>query len=179
MFRLAACRGLPPLKRGSFFERRVCFQILSMMARPGRELAIAHVPQHPAECRSTHRDPIFLMEPADQVAQSPTNNAIQIGNWTIFDNAGQRRHLFGIQTPGFGPFNEGRQAGTASSFSFFDLRWPNAFGGGAAWGCQFADDPGLGVAVQRPWSGRVGGRQIDGGTTTLERRAADRPGPGR
>ena len=69
-----------------------------MVARPSRQLPIAHVLQHAADGRYANRDLVLRMQPTDQITQAPTNNAIQIGDRTVLDNPDQSRPLCCVQT---------------------------------------------------------------------------------
>jgi len=47
-----------------------------MMARPGGELAIAHLPQCPAQSRLADHDPELLEQPLRQVGEAPADHTV-------------------------------------------------------------------------------------------------------
>ena len=58
------------------------------MARPGREFAVAHGAQLPAERLLGDRDAEFLEDPLRQIDQPPADNIVHCRNWAILDDAG-------------------------------------------------------------------------------------------
>src|SRR5262245_2246604 len=62
---------------------------LSVVARPGREFAVAHRPELPAECLLGDRDAEFLKYPLRQIDQPPAHHAVDRRDRTTFDHAGK------------------------------------------------------------------------------------------
>src|SRR5262245_42134286 len=59
------------------------------MARPGREFAVAHRPELPAERLLNDRDAEFLKYPLRQIDQPPAYHAMDRRDRTTFDHAGK------------------------------------------------------------------------------------------
>jgi len=66
---------------------------LSVVARSGREFAVAQGPQLPAERLLGDRDAEFLEYPLRQIDQPPAHHAVDRRDRTTFDHAGQRLAL--------------------------------------------------------------------------------------
>src|ERR1039457_1075161 len=64
-------------------DRRV--GVLRMMAGSGRELAVAHLVQNPAQGRFRGRDPELLPDPLDQIDQPPAHDTMDGRNRSRFD----------------------------------------------------------------------------------------------
>src|SRR5262249_53061081 len=74
---------------GSFFKILDRARRLSVVARPGREFAVAHGPELPAECLLGDRDAEFLKYPLCQIDQPPAHHAVDRRDRTTFDHAGK------------------------------------------------------------------------------------------
>src|SRR3954454_25087186 len=78
--RLGACRrppaGSPPNGPGSLFKSGDCGLVLRVMARAGRELAVVHGPQLPAQRLLGDGEAELLPEPLDQIDQAPAHHAV-------------------------------------------------------------------------------------------------------
>src|SRR5262245_56534004 len=61
---------------------------LSVVARPGREFAVAHRPELPAECLLGDRDAEFLKYPLRQIDQPPTHHAMDRRDRAPLDHIG-------------------------------------------------------------------------------------------
>src|SRR5262245_55014478 len=62
---------------------------LSVVARPGREFAVAHRPELPAECLLGDRDAELLKYPLRQIDQPPAHHAVDRRDRPTFDHAGK------------------------------------------------------------------------------------------
>src|SRR5215471_10269147 len=69
-------------------SRRVARR-LSVVARPGREFAVAHGPELPADCLLGDRDAEFLKYPLRQIDQPPAHHAVDRRDRTTFNHAGK------------------------------------------------------------------------------------------
>jgi len=67
------------------------------MARPRRKLGVAHVLERPAHRGLVKDDVILVMQPGDEITQAPAHHAVDIGNRTGLDGAGQSGPLLGVQ----------------------------------------------------------------------------------
>src|SRR5215475_14466025 len=74
---------------GNFFKILDRARRLSVVARPGREFAVAHGPELPAECLLGDRDTEFLKYPLRQIDQPPAHHAVDRRDRTTFDHAGK------------------------------------------------------------------------------------------
>src|SRR5262249_52920423 len=74
---------------GSFFKILDRARRLSVVARPGREFAVAHGPELPAECLLGDRDAEFLKYPLCQIDQPPAHHAGERRDRTFFDHGGK------------------------------------------------------------------------------------------
>src|ERR1019366_764466 len=70
-----ACGSHRPLS-GSFFKSLDGELILRVVARARRELAKAHGPEFPDDCRIIERDGELLMRPLHQIDETPTHHAM-------------------------------------------------------------------------------------------------------
>src|SRR4029077_1102480 len=93
--RFLSCRSrAPSLARvragawGSFFKILDRARGLRVMARPCRELAVAHGAQLPAERLLGDRDAELLEDPLCQIDQPPTHHAVDCRNRPTLDHAG-------------------------------------------------------------------------------------------
>ena len=68
------------------FKRLQRFRVLSMGARPRRELDIAELLQLPPHGRFVKRDRKFLIEPLYQVDQSLAHNPMDLWDRTALDD---------------------------------------------------------------------------------------------
>jgi hypothetical protein len=71
--------------------------VLGIMARTGRELAIAQSPQLPAQGLLRDREAELLPEPLDQIDQAPAHHAVDRRNRSLFDDGLQGRPLGLVQ----------------------------------------------------------------------------------
>ena len=67
------------------------------MFGPDSQLAIAHGPHFAAERLLAHRNAKLLPQPLRQIAQTPTNNAVEIGCRPTLDCLRQGRTLLIVQ----------------------------------------------------------------------------------
>src|SRR5262249_5023116 len=74
---------------GSFFKILDRARRLSVVARSGREFAVAHGPELPAERLLGDRDAEFLKYPLRQIDQPPAHHAVDRRDRTTFDHAGK------------------------------------------------------------------------------------------
>ena len=82
---------------GSFFKILDRTRRLSIVARSGREFAVAHGPEFPAERLLGDRDAEFLEYPLRQVDQPPAHHAVDRRDRTTFDYPGERLALAGVE----------------------------------------------------------------------------------
>ena len=68
-----------------------------MMFRAGSELAVTHGTHLPAERLLAHRDAKLLPNPLGQIAQTPANDAVEIGCRPTLDGLRQGRTLLIVQ----------------------------------------------------------------------------------
>src|SRR5579872_1672630 len=80
-----------PCRRGGpyVFKNGRRVGILRVMAGPGREFAIAHLVQDPAQGRFRNRDPELFPDPLDQIDQPPAHDAVDGGDRSRFDQRGK------------------------------------------------------------------------------------------
>ena len=68
-----------------------------MMARPGRQLAVAHFAQFTAQCLPRDGHPELLPDPLAQIEDPPTHDTVHGRNWPFLDHRRQRRTMRLIQ----------------------------------------------------------------------------------
>src|SRR3954451_21262203 len=68
--------GSSPRWRGDFFKKLQRLRVLGIVARAGRELAIAERAQFAAQRRLADRDPKLLPDPQGEILQPPANHAM-------------------------------------------------------------------------------------------------------
>ena len=78
---------LSPDAWGNFFKILDRALGLSVVARPGREFAVAHGAQLPAERLLGNRDAEFLEDRLRQIDQPPADHAVHCRNWATLDDA--------------------------------------------------------------------------------------------
>src|SRR3712207_6770813 len=71
-----------------------------MMARPGREFAIAHGPQLAAERLLGDGQAELLPDRLCQIDQTPAHHAVDGRDWAAVHDAGQRTPLVGVELRG-------------------------------------------------------------------------------
>ena len=71
-----------------------------MMTRTGRQLAIAHGAQLPAERLLGDRDAELLVDPLREIDQPPAHDAMDRRDRAAFDDPGDRLALGGIELGG-------------------------------------------------------------------------------
>lgn len=86
-------RQFLPQRLGSFFKVLNRLRVLSMMFRPGSQLAIIHGPDFAAQRLLAHRNAKLLPKPLRQIAQTPENDAVEKGCRLMLNGMGQGRTL--------------------------------------------------------------------------------------
>ena len=67
------------------------------MAGAGLGLSIAHALEPAATGGIFEKDVELLKQPGDEITQAPAHHAVDIGNGTILDSAGQGSEILGVQ----------------------------------------------------------------------------------
>src|SRR3974390_3141385 len=99
-YRLPSRARLRPGAWGSFFKILDRTFGLCMMARTGRQFAIAHGTQLPAERLLRDGDAELLEDPLRQIDQPPAHHAVNRRDRTAFDHSGDRLALAIIELGG-------------------------------------------------------------------------------
>jgi hypothetical protein len=98
---LPACRRqparCPPDGRGSLFKNSRGARILDVMARAGRELAVAHGPQDPAQGLLGDRHAVIFGQDLGQIAQPPPHHTVYGRRRSLFDQRLEDIALVGVQ----------------------------------------------------------------------------------
>jgi hypothetical protein len=89
--------GLPPTACAISARRSGGLRVLGVMARTGRELAVAHRPQDPAQGLLGNRHAVILGQDLGQIAEPPAYHAVSGGNRPLFDQRLEDVPLIGVQ----------------------------------------------------------------------------------
>ena len=93
-------RAISSRRAPNFFERLDCAFGLRVMARAGRELAVAHGPQLPAQGLLGHTDAELLQDPLREIDQPPAHDAMDRRDRTTFDHFRDRGPVRVVQPRG-------------------------------------------------------------------------------
>src|SRR4051812_14852512 len=93
-------RASLPRWPGGFFKKLQRLRVLSVVARAGRELAIAERAQFAAQGRLAERDPKLLPDPQGQILQPPAHHAVDRRHRPPLDDVYQGLALALIQLAG-------------------------------------------------------------------------------